>query len=44
MLYHAHPANVVALTNVLPLDARTFTRALWKMLMEAMIAFRRASE
>ena len=39
MLYHAHPANVVALTNVLPLDARTFTRALWKMLMEAMIAF-----
>ena len=39
VLYHAHPANVVALTNVLPLDARTFTRALWKMLMEAMIAF-----
>ena len=30
VLYHAHPANVVALTNVLPLDARTFTRALWE--------------
>lgn len=39
VLYHAHPANVVALTNVLPLDARTFTRTLWKMLLESMIAF-----
>ena len=38
VLYHAHPANVVALTNAV-VDARTFTRALWKMLMEAMIAF-----
>lgn len=39
VLYHAHPTQVVALTNVLPLDARTFTRALWKALMESMIAF-----
>lgn len=39
VLYHAHPANVVALTNVLPLDERTFTRTLWKMLLESMIAF-----
>ena len=39
MLYHAHPVSVVALTNVLPLDARTFTRTLWKMLLESMVAF-----
>ena len=39
VLYHAHPADVVALTNVLPLDARTFTRTLWKMLLESMVAF-----
>ncbi len=39
VLYHAHPADVVALTNVLPLDARTLTRTLWKTHMESMIAF-----
>lgn len=39
VLYHAHPAEVVALTNVLPLDARTFTRTLWKSLLESMVAF-----
>lgn len=39
VLYHAHPVSVVALTNVLPLDARTFTRTLWKMLLESMVAF-----
>ena len=41
VLYHAHPADVVALTSVLPPDARTFTRALWKVLMESMVAFPR---
>lgn len=39
VLYHAHPVNVVALTNVVPLDARTFTRLLWKALLESMLAF-----
>ncbi len=39
VLYHAHPAATVALTHVLPLDSRTFTRALWKSFLEAMVAF-----
>ena len=38
VLYHAHPVNVVALTAVIPLDARTFTRALWKAMTECVIA------
>ena len=39
VMYHAHPAYTVALTNVVPLDARTFTRTLWKAMLEAMVAF-----
>ena len=39
ILYHAHPTNVVALTSVMPLDARTITRALWKAMTECIIAF-----
>ena len=39
VLYHAHPTNTVALTNVLPLNARTFTRTLWKAHLESMVAF-----
>lgn len=39
VLYHAHPTNVIALTFVLPLDARTFSRALWKSMMECLIVF-----
>ena len=38
-LYHAHPTNIVALTQVLPLDDRTFTRALWTSFSESMVAF-----
>ena len=38
VLYHAHPSNVIALTKVLPLDDRTFTRALWKAMTECVIA------
>lgn len=39
VLYHAHPVNVVALTSVMPLDARTITRALWKAMTECIITF-----
>ena len=39
VLYHAHPINVVALTSVMPLDARTITRTLWKAMTECIIAF-----
>lgn len=39
VVYHAHPDNVIALTNVMPLDARTFTRALWKAVAECVMVF-----
>lgn len=39
VLYHAHPANIVALTFVLPLTARDFTRALWQSETECPIVF-----
>ncbi len=39
VLYHAHPTATVALTHVLPLDSRSFTRALWKSFLESMVAF-----
>ena len=34
VVYHAHPANINALTFVLPLDDVTFTRELWEMIPE----------
>ena len=39
VIYHAHPDNVIALTKVMPLDARTFTRALWKAMTECIVVF-----
>lgn len=39
VLYHAHPENIVALSAVMPADARVITRALWKAMTEAIIAF-----
>lgn len=39
VLYHAHPESVIALTKVMPLDARTITRALWKAMTECVILF-----
>lgn len=39
VIYHAHPRSVIAMTAVEPLDARTFTRALWKAMTECIIAF-----
>jgi rhamnulose-1-phosphate aldolase len=39
VIYHAHPANIVALTYVLPLDSVTFTRALWEMETECPLVF-----
>ncbi|MBE6473673.1 MAG: rhamnulose-1-phosphate aldolase [Coriobacteriaceae bacterium] len=38
VLYHAHPDNVIALTKVVPLDARSITRALWKATTECVMA------
>jgi rhamnulose-1-phosphate aldolase len=41
VIYHAHPANTVALTFVLPLTDRDFSRALWKSETECPIVFPR---
>ncbi|MDR0221044.1 MAG: rhamnulose-1-phosphate aldolase, partial [Lachnospiraceae bacterium] len=39
VIYHAHPPNVIALTHVLPLTAREFSRVLWKTMTECPIVF-----
>lgn len=39
VIYHAHPANLIALTYVLPLTDRDFTRALWKSATECPVVF-----
>jgi rhamnulose-1-phosphate aldolase len=39
VLYHCHPANIVALTFVLPLDSAIFTRYLWEMISECAMIF-----
>lgn len=38
VLYHAHPNALVALTSLVPADARTVTRLLWSSLTESVIA------
>jgi rhamnulose-1-phosphate aldolase len=39
VIYHAHPANVIALTFVLPLSDEAFTRELWGMATECPVVF-----
>ena len=39
VIYHAHPANLIAMTYILPLTARDFTRALWKSATECPVVF-----
>ena len=39
VIYHAHTPNIIALTYVLPLTARDFTRALWKSATECPVVF-----
>lgn len=39
VIYHAHPANVIALTYVLPLTAKDFTRLLWQSATECPVVF-----
>ena len=39
VIYHAHPANTIALTFVLPLEDKVFTRELWEMATECPIVF-----
>jgi rhamnulose-1-phosphate aldolase len=39
VIYHCHPANLIALTFILPLDDRTFSRVLWKSMTECPVIF-----
>lgn len=39
VIYHAHPKNLIAMTYVLPLTDREFTRALWKSATECPVVF-----
>jgi rhamnulose-1-phosphate aldolase len=39
IVYHCHPANLIALTFVLPLDSKTFSRELWTTMTECPIIF-----
>jgi len=39
VIYHAHPANTIALTFVLPLEDKIFTRELWEMATENPVIF-----
>ena len=39
VIYHAHPANIIALTFVLPLSDEVFTRELWEMMTECPVIF-----
>ncbi|NLZ56039.1 MAG: rhamnulose-1-phosphate aldolase [Clostridiaceae bacterium] len=39
VIYHAHPANIIAMTYILPLTSRDFTRALWQSATECPIVF-----
>ena len=39
MIYHCHATNVIALTYILPLTDRDFTRALWQSATECPVVF-----
>ena len=39
VIYHAHPANLIAMTFVLPLEDRVFTRTLWNTMTECPVIF-----
>ena len=39
VIYHAHTTNTIALTFVLPLDDKVFTRELWEMATECPVVF-----
>lgn len=39
VIYHAHPVNIIALTFILPLNAKAFTHELWEMMTEVPVIF-----
>ena len=39
VVYHAHTTNIIALTFILPLEDKVFTRELWEMATECPVVF-----
>ncbi len=39
VIYHAHPVNIIALTFILPLEDKVFTREIWEMMTECPVIF-----
>lgn len=39
VIYHAHPTNIIALTFVVPLNAKAFSHELWEMATENPVIF-----
>ena len=39
VIYHCHPVNVIALTFVLPIDDKLYTRELWESMTECPVVF-----
>lgn len=39
VIYHAHPVNLIAMTFIVPLTARDFTRILWQVMTECPVIF-----
>ena len=39
VIYHAHPAALIAMTAVVPLNDRAFTRAIWEVMTECPVIF-----
>lgn len=39
VIYHSHTPNVIALTFILPIDDKVFTRELWEMMTECPVIF-----
>jgi rhamnulose-1-phosphate aldolase len=39
VIYHAHPVNIIALTFVLPLEDKVFSREIWEMATECPVVF-----
>ena len=39
VIYHAHPANIIAMTYILPMTHKAFSRALWQSATECPVVF-----
>ncbi len=39
VIYHAHPVNLIAMTFIVPLKDRDFSRALWQIMTECPVIF-----